>query len=186
MGFLGMVLLIWAVQAVMAQETVPAAEQPSVSPTVAAEPAAAGPVTAEPAAAATAGEEAKVTVSIPKTEKEFEPYVGIITGERINIRSGPAEPYYPIGFLNKGDKVIVHQEEVVEVAAHLLGRSHGSVDVKLRTLRESWIDAGKHTGLNMFGYIQFCADTLLFGSNSSEMFNVVIDFSLHRFDCLSQ
>ena len=111
MGFLGMVLLIGAVQVVMAQESAPAAEQPSVSPAAAAEPAAAAPVTAEPDAAVTTGEEAKVTVSIPKTEKEFEPYVGIITGERINIRSGPAEPYYPIGFLNKGDKVIVHQEQ---------------------------------------------------------------------------
>lgn len=94
MGFLGIISLFLAVNLTLAQEEpVPAAPQPPAQPQAA------------PA------EETKVVVSVPKAEKAFEPYVGKITGERINIRSGPAEPYYPIGFLNKGDKVIVHQEE---------------------------------------------------------------------------
>ena len=37
----------------------------------------------------------------------FEPYLGVITGDNVNIRSGPAEIYYAVGKLHKSQQVVV-------------------------------------------------------------------------------
>ena len=39
------------------------------------------------------------------------PYLAVITGEKVNIRSGPAEAYYRVGQANKDDEVIVSREQ---------------------------------------------------------------------------
>lgn len=44
------------------------------------------------------------------SELAFEPYLGIITGDNVNIRSGPAEIYYAVGKLRKGQQVVVSDE----------------------------------------------------------------------------
>ncbi len=38
------------------------------------------------------------------------PYVGMITGDQVYVRAGPAQVYYPSGYVNKGEKVVVHKE----------------------------------------------------------------------------
>lgn len=43
--------------------------------------------------------------------QEKQPYIGIITGDDVNIRSGPAQAYYPVGQLDKDDKIIVVEEK---------------------------------------------------------------------------
>jgi len=40
----------------------------------------------------------------------FEPYVAQINGNQVNIRSGPAESYYPAGRFKTGQKVVVRKE----------------------------------------------------------------------------
>ena len=45
-----------------------------------------------------------------------------------------------------GQVVVVHQEEVVEVAAHLLGGVHGGVDIELLPVGEGGEDPGQHVG----------------------------------------
>ena len=50
-------------------------------------------------------------VSVAEVSKPvFEPYLGTITGDNINIRSGPAEIYYAVGKLRKGQQVVIRGE----------------------------------------------------------------------------
>ncbi len=56
--------------------------------------------------------EGAVTVStnrMPVISKELEefPYIALVTGDDVNVRSGPATPYYPVCKVNKGQEVIV-------------------------------------------------------------------------------
>ena len=41
----------------------------------------------------------------------FEPYIGRITGDSVNVRSGPAEVYYDVTKINKGHLVVVREEK---------------------------------------------------------------------------
>lgn len=59
--------------------------------------------------------------------------------------------------------VVVDQEEVVKVAADLLGRAHGGKDVKLLPAREGREDARQHRRLNVLGHVQLRADALALG-----------------------
>jgi hypothetical protein len=45
-----------------------------------------------------------------KIDKTGIPYIGKITGDRVYIRSGPAQVYYDVGHLNKGQLVVVRDE----------------------------------------------------------------------------
>lgn len=57
-------------------------------------------VTAVPAAAA----------PVSPAPAEMAPYVGRITGDNVYVRSGPAEVYYPVTKVNKGQRVVVYKE----------------------------------------------------------------------------
>jgi hypothetical protein len=54
--------------------------------------------------------EAASTPASEPSELAFEPYLGIITGDNVNIRSGPAEIYYAVGKLREGQEVVVSGE----------------------------------------------------------------------------
>ena len=75
--------------------------QPVIEPTAAAADAPvwpAAPAPAAPGAAAAAAED------VPNAPYSF---VGTVNGSGVNVRSGPAESYYPTSQLNKGDRVVV-------------------------------------------------------------------------------
>ncbi|MBN1766826.1 MAG: SH3 domain-containing protein [Sedimentisphaerales bacterium] len=69
-----------------------------------------GPALAEPQAPVRSAEPMTEADKIQETEAAFQPYIGTITGDDVNIRSGPAEIYYPVGKLQKGQKVVVYGE----------------------------------------------------------------------------
>ncbi|MCK5272520.1 MAG: hypothetical protein KAJ52_08075 [Sedimentisphaerales bacterium] len=54
--------------------------------------------------------EAASTSAAEPSKPAFEPYLGTITGDNVNIRSGPAEIYYAVGKLHKGQQVVVSGE----------------------------------------------------------------------------
>lgn len=56
--------------------------------------------------------EAAPTLATKPSKPAFEPYLGIITGDNVNIRSGPAEIYYAVGKLRKGQEVVVSGERL--------------------------------------------------------------------------
>lgn len=56
------------------------------------------------------GELLLATTGVVVSEDVFKPYIAVITGDDVNIRSGPAQPYYASGRLPKGQTVIVRGE----------------------------------------------------------------------------
>ena len=61
------------------------------------------------------------------------------------------------GYVGNDDRQVglVDHKEIVEVAADLLGRVHGGVYIKFRTLRESREDVRQHIALDVAGDIEF-------------------------------
>ena len=80
---------------------------------------------------------------------------------------------------HKAQVIVVHQEKVVKIAADLLGRGHGGVEVKLRPLREGREDPRQHIRLDLGGDVQLRADALLFGGNGGQVRDVAVDIPLH-------
>ena len=65
------------------------------------------------AAAVPSGETAvgpALTSEAEPSKSTFKPYLGVITGDNVNIRSGPAEIYYAVGKLRKSQQVVVRGE----------------------------------------------------------------------------
>ena len=58
--------------------------------------------------------------------------------------------------------VVVHHEEIVEIAADLFRGGHGRIDIEFLPVRESRENTGQRAGLNAGRHIQFTADPLLF------------------------
>ena len=75
--------------------------------------------------------------------------------------------------------VVIHQEKVVEVAADLLRRCHGGVNVELVALGEGGEDAGQHGRLNVARHVQLRADALLFRGDAAEILNIFIQLRHH-------
>ena len=75
--------------------------------------------------------------------------------------------------------VLVHQEKVVKVASHFLGRGHGGVQVKLLPLRKGREDPGQHIRLYLGGHVQLRSDTLLFRSDGGEVFHIPYNVRFH-------
>ena len=87
---------------------------------------------------------------------------------------------------NHRQVVVVHQEEVVEVAAHLLGRVHGGIHVEFLPLREGRENSGQHVRLDLGGHIQLGADALLLRRDGGQVLDVLVDLQLHGFDGLRE
>ena len=75
--------------------------------------------------------------------------------------------------------VVIHQEEVVEVAAYLLGWVHGCKDIKFLPLRIGRENAGQHSPLNVSCHIQLCTDSLLFCGDGGQVLDVPLNVRLH-------
>ena len=69
--------------------------------------------------------------------------------------------------------ILVDQEEIIEVAADLLGRVHAGIDVKLLPIREGGENAGQHIRLDPGGKGQLRADTLLLRRDPGDLADVV-------------
>ena len=87
---------------------------------------------------------------------------------------------------NHRQVVVVHQEEVVEVSAHLLGRVHGGVHVELLPLREGRENPGQHVRLDLGGHVQLGADALLLRRDGGQVLDVLVDLQLHGLDGLGE
>ena len=84
----------------------------AVEPGAVVEPMSAG-AAVEAAGAAVATESAEATpAGQADAGRRFVPYIGKIIGDRVNIRSGGAQIYYPVGQLGKADRVVVQQERL--------------------------------------------------------------------------
>ena len=59
--------------------------------------------------------------------------------------------------------IVIDQEEIVEIAADLLGGRHAGVDVKFVPIRESREGMGQHGSLDVRRQLQFVLDPLPFG-----------------------
>ncbi len=90
---LGLSVNLVFIGALCAQTTQPVAAPDAVVPELSATPA---------VPAVTAG--APGTEEVPNARYSF---VGTVNGSGVNVRSGPAESYYPTAQLNKGDRVVV-------------------------------------------------------------------------------
>ena len=75
--------------------------------------------------------------------------------------------------------VVVDEEEVVEISADLLCRSHGRVDVKFLPVRESRKSAGKLSRLNILSHIQLSADTFFFCGREPELTDIIAQLHVH-------
>ena len=85
-----------------------------------------------------------------------------------------------------GKMVVVHQEEVIEVAADLLGRSHAGKNIKVIVIGESRKHAGQHIRLDPSGHIQLRTDPFLLRRDRSQMPHIVCDLFFHPVDGLGQ
>ena len=93
---LGLAVNLVSLNTLCAQTT-----QPVIEPAAAAADAPAWPEAAAPAAPVAAD---AATEDVPNARYSF---VGTVNGSGVNVRSGPADSYYPTAQLNKGDRVVV-------------------------------------------------------------------------------
>ena len=82
--------------------------------------------------------------------------------------------------------VFIHQEKVVEIAAHFFGGIHGGIEVDLLAGRERRKDPGQHVRLDPGRNVQLCPDALLFGSDSSQVLYIDFQFPGHMFKGLPE
>ena len=87
---------------------------------------------------------------------------------------------------NKAKMRIVDQEEIVEIAADLLGRGHRGIDVKFRAFREGREDVGQHVRLNLRGKGQFRADALFLLRDGNDFRDVFLRPFIQRVKRLRQ
>ena len=69
--------------------------------------------------------------------------------------------------------ILIDQEEVVEVAAHLLGRIHGGMDVQVVPVRVGREDVRQHGFLNPLRQIQLGADAFLLPGDLGQVFHIM-------------
>ena len=72
--------------------------------------------------------------------------------------------------------VIINEEEIIEIAADLLGRFHRSEDVKLFSSGEWREYIRQHIRLNFCRKLKFCPDTLFLSSNFCNVLNICLCF----------
>ncbi len=82
--------------------------------------------------------------------------------------------------------ILVHQEKVVEVAAHLLRRCHRGVQIKLRPVRKRRKRIRQHVLLDLGGQRQLRADPFLLGRNFADVIDVAEHILLHFVDLLRE
>ena len=82
--------------------------------------------------------------------------------------------------------VVVDEEVVVEVAAHLLGRGHAGINLKLRPIREGRENVGQHRRLDVRRQRQLRADSFLFRRDLHHLGHVFHGFVRNRREGLGQ
>ena len=75
--------------------------------------------------------------------------------------------------------IVIHQEEIIEIAANLFRRGHCGIDIELRSIGEGREDAGQHAGLNSGGNRQLGTDAFFFRGDFCEILDVIVDALLH-------
>ena len=80
---------------------------------------------------------------------------------------------------HQGEVIIVHQEKVIKVAAHLLGRGHGRINFKLLPTGKSRENTGQHGGLDLGGHVQLRGNALLIRGDRRQVCHVVVQLIHH-------
>ena len=75
--------------------------------------------------------------------------------------------------------IVIHHKEIKEVAAHLLGRIHEGVEIKLFLVGEVREYPGQHVRLDLGGDGQFGADPLFFRRNGLQVGHVFLQ-TVHK------
>ena len=75
--------------------------------------------------------------------------------------------------------IVIHQEEVIKISSHLLGRRHGCIDINLLSVRERRKYARKHVCLDSGRNVQLGPDPFLFRRHSGQILNVGVDILFH-------
>ena len=73
--------------------------------------------------------------------------------------------------------VLIDQEEIVKVAAHLFRRVHAGIDIEFRTIREGWEGARQHRLLNTGRQRKLGADALFLRGNFLDPAQIIVDFA---------
>ena len=81
------------------------------------------------------------------------------------------------------EELIVLDDEVVEVAAHLLGRSHRGIELKVLPL---WKCRRDHAHLDVMGNLQLALQPFLAGSGGLQVVDMLFQGTLHVFERVPQ
>ena len=91
-------------------------------------------------------------------------------------RGNPFPRYVPD---HHGQVIIVNKEEIIEIAADLPGRCHGSEDIQVFPVRKSREYIRNRIGLDGPGQIQFRNNPFLFRRESRQVVNIVHHVLFH-------
>ena len=78
--------------------------------------------------------------------------------------------------------ILIDQEEIVEITAHLPCRCHGSKDIQVFPVRERREYIGNGIFLDSAGQGKFCSDPFLLGSNGSKVIHIGYHVLFHGID----
>ena len=81
---------------------------------------------------------------------------------------------------------LVHHEEIVEIAAHFLGRIHGGKNIELRPIGEGRKHTGQHGSLDLLGNIQLRTDSLLLCRHRLQLVDIGPDVGIHLLESFKQ
>ena len=135
------------------------------------------------------------TVDLGKDIPQIHAGLGVVFDERLADDHEQRRRYTLAGYVghDDGKVAIIHHEEIIKIAADLLGRIHRGVDVKFLAVGESREDTGQHRFLDMRCHIQFSADSFFLGGDGRNFLDVGGDVCFHllqrivqRFDFITR
>ena len=80
---------------------------------------------------------------------------------------------------NECQMVFVHHKEIVKVAAHLFGRVHSGIDIKLIPIRKGRKNTRQHRSLNFRRHVQLGADSFFFGGDGLKLCDILPYLMVH-------
>ena len=80
---------------------------------------------------------------------------------------------------NEGQMLFIRHEEIVKVAANLLGRSHRGIYIKLVVIRKGRENTWQHMCLNIRCQSKLCSDSFFFSCYFLKFFNIFSYLMVH-------
>ena len=125
---------------------------------------------------------AKLVIHIPENLRRAVPHLPPVLDQGFgnNHEQGRGNPFTGHVRHHHGQVIFIHQEEVVEVPAHLFRRVHDRKDIELAAVRESRENSGQHIRLDPVGHVQLGADMFLLRGHPGQVVHVIQQVQLHR------